>query len=328
MRRFLAVAVLLSFLPGCILATCAAPSRSSSKKEKVASKDDDDEDDDRAERKRKKKTSATARTADPTPPVKTSTAAKPPAIPPPIIPTVPPTAPTQATIPTTPTATTPTTPSQPEEDRATARRWAHQVALGTEFAGTGKSREGIVARWNKPIRLSVMRGDAAVRADLLSVIPTLNEALSPAGAPIRVVEDGDAGAEMKVWFAPSSAFDGIAKTNGFNYIEGNDGYFFTFWNDRFEMTRAYIFLATDLLHGTRLRHVSLEELTQSLGLSNDSTLVRESIFYENAADPTAERVFQTELTSRDRKLLSFFYTHVSPGDDTATMGRAFDLHWR
>lgn len=191
----------------------------------------------------------------------------------------------------------------------------------------GKSRAGAVARWTMPIRLSVMRGDTAVRADLLSLIPTLNETLEPAGTPIRLVGDGDDAAELKVYFAPTSEFAGISKAHGGWYIEGNDGYFFAFWNARFELERVFVLIATDKLSGKRLRHITFEEVTQALGPANDSALFSDSIFYENAADKDAETNAQTELTARDRKLLSFFYNRVKPGDRKTAVDRAFDAHW-
>lgn len=206
------------------------------------------------------------------------------------------------------------------EDRAKVRAWVETVALGTEFGGEGK----IAARWTKPVRFSVMKGDQRVRKDMLELILTLNLVLAPAGAPITVVGDGDADAELKVYFVPLAQFDGIARRHGFTYVQGNHGFFQTFWNTRHELTRAFILMATDKLSGAPLRHFSFEELTQSLGLANDSPAFPDSIFFANGADGGRA----LSLSALDRKLLSFFYTRVQPGDGEREVRAAFAAHWK
>lgn len=257
------------------------------------------------------------------------TAKPPPAprpLPPPTLPPPPPLPPPPASLAAPPPP--PLLPPVPSSDeRAKERLWVTQIALRSEFAEVGKSRVGVVARWTAPIRLSVMQGDSAVRADLLALIPKLNETLEPAGAPIRVVEDGDGSATLKVYYARSDALPGIARANGFEYVAGNDGYFHTFWNDAFHIQRAFVLLATDKLRGRSLRHFTCEEVTQSLGLANDSSLFADSIFYGNGSEQDTMEKLPTELSPRDKKLLSFLYSHLQPGDDATKLGRAFDAHW-
>jgi hypothetical protein len=206
------------------------------------------------------------------------------------------------------------------EDLTKVRAWAETVTLGPEFGGDGK----IAARWTKPIRLSVMKGDQVARGDMLDLIPTLNEALAPAGTPISVVEDGDPGADLKVYFTELSEFDAIGQQQGFPYVQGNWGYFYMFWNGNREIQQGYVLLATDMLSGSSLRHFTFEEVTQVLGLSSDSDIFSDSIFYSSGSDGGSA----TELSALDRKLLSFFYTHVQPGFDKAKFGQAFDAHWK
>jgi hypothetical protein len=206
------------------------------------------------------------------------------------------------------------------EDLTKVRAWVETVTLGPEFGGDGK----ITARWAKPIGLSVMKGDQAARKDMLDLIPALNEALTPAGAPISLLEDGDPSAELKVYFTELSEFDAIGQQHGFPYVQGNWGYFYMFWNENREIQQGYVLLATDQLSGPSLRHFTFEEVTQVLGLSNDSELFPDSIFYSNGSDGGAA----TELSPLDRKLLSFFYKHVPPGSDKVKLGQAFDAHWK
>jgi hypothetical protein len=205
------------------------------------------------------------------------------------------------------------------EDLTKVRAWVEAVTLGPEFGGDGK----ITARWTKPIGLSVMKGDQAARKDMLDLLPTLNEALTPAGAPISVLEDGDPSADLKVYFTELAEFDAIGQQHGFPYVQGNWGYFYMFWNGNREIQQGYVLIATDMLSGSSLRHFTFEEVTQVLGLSNDSGLFPDSIFYSDGSDGGAA----TELSPLDRKLLSFFYKHVPPGSDKVKLGQAFDAHW-
>lgn len=210
--------------------------------------------------------------------------------------------------------------AQGEADRAKVKKWVETVSLGSEFGGDGE----IATRWTRPVRFSVMEGDRAVRKDMLDLIPTLNEVLAPAGAPISVVADRTGDAEITVYFAPMARFDAIARGQGFSYVKGNYGFFHVFWNVRRELTRSVILMATDKLSGASLRHFSYEELTQSLGLTNDSPVFADSIFYANGADGGAA----SKLSTLDRKLLSFFYTRVQPGDDRRRLDTAFDAYWQ
>lgn len=58
----------------------------------------------------------------------------------------------------------------------------------------------------------------------------------------------------------------------------------------------------------------LEELTQALGLLNDSPFDRESIFYSGQSQVA-------RLSEWDRRLLRFAYIHLQPGMDEPTVER-------
>ena len=198
-------------------------------------------------------------------------------------------------------------------------RWVEGVTLGPEFGGAGK----VCSRWVTTPTLSVFGGDDAQRKVVAEVLDHLNEAL--ADTPIKKVEllpPGDESATVRVYFAPLGEFHALAKKHKFKYVEGNWGYFWTFWSNN-EINRAYVLLASDKLGGTALRHFALEEITQTLGLSNDSPMFPDSLFYSKGSDGgNAQR-----LTELDRKLLVFFYNHVRPGDGPAEVRAAYREHW-
>jgi hypothetical protein len=68
----------------------------------------------------------------------------------------------------------------------------------------------------------------------------------------------------------------------------------------------------------------LEEVTQSLGLMNDSPVFPDSIFY-SGPDGGGKA---TELSALDKKLIIFFYNHVRPGAGPAEVRAAFQKHWQ
>ncbi len=319
--RFVRLGV-ISLLGLALLAACdVRADRSSSDDDESAERDSRPERE--KKKKKKKKGSASASAA----PAVSATAGVPPAPRPVVPPAEPARPPGPSAVPKLEPA--PTIPPRVEppaqaEDRPKIRRWVAEVALGTEFAGPSGSRSGLCARFAKPIRVSVMKGDQAVRKDLLLLVPTLHELLSPAGGSIRMVADLDASAELKVYFAKASELDGIASTNGFRYVSGNDGFFYTFWNDRYEIQRAFVLLATDKLSAQELKHFTYEEVTQALGLSNDSALFSESVFFAKGSDGGTAQ----DLSALDRKLVRFFYAHVGAGDDRTKLLAAFDAHWR
>ena len=106
-------------------------------------------------------------------------------------------------------------------------------------------------------------------------------------------------------------------------MDGNSGYVYTFWNRDYEIYKAIVLLATDRLRGRSLRHFTFEEVTQSLGVLNDSPLFPDSIFFASDADGGGA----TTLSPLDRDLVRFFYTHVSPGDQQPELDAAFDAYW-
>ena len=71
------------------------------------------------------------------------------------------------------------------------------------------------------------------------------------------------------------------------------------------------------------KSVLLEEVFQSLGVTNDQALAEESLIYESKQSMTT----WSDLAIIDKKVLIFLYKYLEPGDDEATVRRKFDAHW-
>jgi len=207
--------------------------------------------------------------------------------------------------------------AQPDADVV---RWAEQVLLGPEYGG----QEKVCSRWVASPRLSVFGASAQEEKVVAEVVAHLNETLARTRiGRIRMVASNDPRAEIRVYFAPISQFPTIAQQHGFRYFQGNLGYFWTFWNGRHEIYRAIVLLASDRLQGQKLRHFALEEITQSLGLSNDSPVFPDSVFFAKGGDGGAAQT----LSDSDKRLLALFYNHIWPGMGPASVRAALMRYW-
>ncbi len=208
-------------------------------------------------------------------------------------------------------------PSAQAQSSDEIARWVEEVTLGPEYGGSGK----VCSRWVKTPKLSVFGATSEQQEVVASSLAHLNETL--ANTPIKRIEllsPNDSGANILVYFAPLRELPRLAKKHGFEYVEGNWGFFWTFWN-RHRINRAIVLLASDKLRGKLLRHFTLEEITQSLGLLNDSSIFSDSIFYARQSNTQY-------LSERDKRLIIFFYNHIQPGAKLRDVQGKFKKHWQ
>ena len=207
--------------------------------------------------------------------------------------------------------------AQPKEK---VRQWAEQILLNAEYG----DKNNVCRRWVRTPRLSVFGASSVENKVVTEVVTHLNETLANTSIKkLMVVKPHDTSADLCIYFAPVKEFPALAKKHGFRYEPGNVGYFWTFWNTRYEIYKAFVLIAPDNLPGKYLRHFVLEEITQSLGLSNDSPLFPDSIFYANKKNGGKAQ----ELSSLDKKLLVLFYQHVKPGTKTEALRATLKKHW-
>jgi hypothetical protein len=197
------------------------------------------------------------------------------------------------------------------------KQWAEEIALGTEFGG----KSAVVTRWTRPVRVSVMSGTATT--DLDELLSLLNSLLMSTETLVQRAPDSDPSAELEVYITPLATFDQIARAHEFRNVPGNHGLFYIFWNEEYSLRKAYVLLASDKLTERSMRHFMLEEVTQSFGLMNDSSIYRDSIFYANGRDGGETQA----LSRRDMQLVKFLYKHMNPGDDSVAFDAAYDQYW-
>ena len=72
------------------------------------------------------------------------------------------------------------------------------------------------------------------------------------------------------------------------HVKENYGYFHIYWNSNNEITHGSMYVDTKRAKTKRWQsHLLREELTQSLGLMNDSVAYKDSIFYEKGSSLTS-----------------------------------------
>jgi hypothetical protein len=198
--------------------------------------------------------------------------------------------------------------------------WVEEVILGPEYGGSGE----ICSRWVRTPTLSVFGADQEQEKVVREAVQHLNQTLG--ATPIRQImllyPENDR-ADILVYFAPLKKFPSIASRHRFAYTKGNLGYFWTWWNARNEIYRGVVLISSDVIDTRRLRHYVLEEITQVLGLSNDSPRFYESIFYSYHSDGGTAQW----LCNEDKQLIHFFYNYLPPGAGKADVQAAFQRHW-
>jgi len=210
-------------------------------------------------------------------------------------------------------------PNRPQGE-AKVFAWAQEVVLGTEFGNAEK----VVARWADAPSISIFNADDKQQRAVERALDDIDSVLRLTPIKkLRRMEANRTDANIEVHFLPLAAFGRFGKNHNFNYVEGNWGYFHLFWNGRNEITKAYVLLATDKLRDRNLNHFALEEITQSLGLANDSGKFADSIFYGVEGDGGSAQ----KLSESDRKLLRFVYTRLSPGDGPRQVREALRKYW-
>jgi hypothetical protein len=163
-----------------------------------------------------------------------------------------------------------------------------EIALGTEF-GSGEAR---IHKWSRGASVTLRGSPTSEDTRVLqALIEEINLAV---GIPLlRFTEQqGD----ITIYMAPRSEL----KKYEPNYVEGNDGFFWLYWGwPSNNIRKANIVIDQSLEPQTR-QHVLKEELTQSLGLANDSYRYKESIFFQSFSSVTT-------YSATDRAVMEMLY---------------------
>ena len=125
-------------------------------------------------------------------------------------------------------------------------------------------------KWVDDLRIAVY-GDptARDRTALANVIDDLNALVGP--LELTLVEDNP---NVEIHFAPEADFATILP----EYVPVNMGFVYVWWDGAGAITDSVILISTTGITPDERAHLIREELTQSLGLLNDSDQYPDSIF--------------------------------------------------
>ncbi|WP_299532227.1 DUF2927 domain-containing protein [Ulvibacterium sp.] len=177
-------------------------------------------------------------------------------------------------------------------------RYFKDVALGFEF---GNSSE-VTRKWEASMRIFM---DGAPTADnrltLEQAVQDINQ-LATDGFSIEIVDD-PLRSNCYVFFGSGLDFVELFPDEESNVFAFTTGYFRVWWSNNNVIQKARIIINPNLLTPTQQRSVILEEITQSIGLTNDSPLQPDSVFYETLNDAG----YAPEYADIDRELIRLLY---------------------
>lgn len=142
------------------------------------------------------------------------------------------------------------------------------VGFGQEYG----SASSVLHKWTRDVTLRVYGTPTAI--DLITLDETvaeLNRLLT--GVQVRRT---DGPADLKNYFAPEARFSTIEP----RYVPRNLGFFRVWWDDQGAIYKGRILVASEEITQRERSHLIREELTQSLGLFQDSWQYPDSIFYQ------------------------------------------------
>jgi len=183
-----------------------------------------------------------------------------------------------------------------------------EIALGAEFGDSSST----VRKWTRDVRIAVHGNPTdADLATLEDVLGDLNALIDP--IELSVVRSGQ---NVDLYFAPESDFSRIAP----EYIPVNMGFFWTWWDSPGDIDQARVLISTTRVTQAERSHLIREELTQMLGLMNDSYAYPDSIFYQDWTETAA-------YSSLDEAVIVMLYSPgIEPGmdgdDALAVLGRS------
>ncbi len=155
------------------------------------------------------------------------------------------------------------------------QQYFFDVAFGNEF-GTAYTN---LRKWQQDIYIYVPNSSLnELNEELNKIIKELDSLQT--GIVIKRVTDS-AQSNYIVYIGNSDTYVTKYEPAAAPYVADNYGLFYIYWDDDYTITRGSMYIDIVRTAGSDCRkHLLREELTQSLGLMNDSYTYPESIFYQ------------------------------------------------
>ena len=184
-----------------------------------------------------------------------------------------------------------------------------EIALGSEYGNSAP----VIKKWTSNIRIALNTSiSPELQKELTKIITELNQ-LSRSISIAQVAEPQEA--NVLVFISDAQTY-GNYEPNARPYFSENLGFFWVYWKENYAIYKASLYVE-ESLDTTCQKHVLREELTQLLGLMNDSYKYPNSIFYQGwSCTP-----FYTEL---DKEVIGYILNpNIKPGMTRAQLENFF-----
>jgi hypothetical protein len=170
-----------------------------------------------------------------------------------------------------------------------ANDYFYEIAFGLEC---GKSN--VIHKWDKPeIKISI-KGDPT-DGYIKEVNKVTKELTELTGITFDMMDEN---ADIEIYFIKQSDFAKHVPNN--KLVQNSNGYFYVWWDKNNVIYKAKVLISIDTGVMREQYHLIREELTQSLGLMNDSFAHPDSMFYQG---PGLERKY----TDIDKEIIKLLY---------------------
>ena len=173
-----------------------------------------------------------------------------------------------------------------------AKEYFKKVAYGNEFNGGSSS----LKKWDQDINIYVVGNKRDyLMSELNDIVIELNGLISTIN--INIV-DNESDANFFIIFGSQQDYNNYDEES-IGYTEHNQGLFIAYGGENLTKATMYVDIERTSTNDGQ-KHLLREELTQSLGLCNDSYDYPESIFYQGWTETT-------EYTEIDKELIQMLY---------------------
>ncbi len=173
-----------------------------------------------------------------------------------------------------------------------AKNYFLEIAIGNEYGDNHKA----IKKWNKDINIFI-DGEKTpyLEKELNKITEELNNLIIESGIKLSIVDE-KAKSNFSIFFGSGEDYAKRIEPASSSYISGNWGLFWCYWNDKFQIEKGSMYVdITKVDTQISARHILREELTQSLGLMNESDTYRTSIFYNGWSTTTAFSIIDREV---------------------------------
>lgn len=187
---------------------------------------------------------------------------------------------------------------------STEQQWAASILLNDEYTETKE----ILHLWAKQPSIALVENNGNdIEWILKETVMQIDSLLYDTKVKgLNILDSDHRNADIQIYHTAYRSFSEIAKQHGFSLNHEGSSHLSIICNDKNEIEKAVILLASDQLVKKKLQHACLKTVTQSLGFSNESKIYPLSIFY-------SQPNFTTTLSKNDQHLIRFSYANFEPG---------------